>query len=125
MKVFYEKVLDFANKKVLGFVPILYENILPSCLLVMEQDVIVLSPNKYFFAIVSLSCSFYSAIFAIFLNHSGVLLSRCYNVTEPQVKMVKYLDPYVKFWLIMLRNSIIVTTVVCWLLRHLELASRI
>uniref|UniRef100_A0A0R3RYV6 Kinetochore-associated protein 1 n=1 Tax=Elaeophora elaphi TaxID=1147741 RepID=A0A0R3RYV6_9BILA len=45
-KVFYEEILDFSNEKVLGFVPILCENILPSCLLVTEHDVIVLSPNK-------------------------------------------------------------------------------
>lgn len=57
-KVFYEKILDFSNEKVLGFVPILYENILPSCLLVTEHDVIVLSPNKYFFAVLSSNHNF-------------------------------------------------------------------
>ncbi|KAM3725707.1 X-linked retinitis pigmentosa GTPase regulator [Dirofilaria immitis] len=44
--VFYEKILDFLNGKVLGFIPVLCENILPSCLLVTEYDVIILSPNK-------------------------------------------------------------------------------
>uniref|UniRef100_A0A8R1TTY3 RCC1-like domain-containing protein n=1 Tax=Onchocerca volvulus TaxID=6282 RepID=A0A8R1TTY3_ONCVO len=44
--VFYEKILDFSNEKILGFVPILCENILPSCLLVTEHDVFVLSPNR-------------------------------------------------------------------------------
>ncbi|EJD76075.1 RCC1 and BTB domain-containing protein 2 [Loa loa] len=45
-KIFYEKILDFPNARILGFIPILCENILPSCLLVTEHDVIVLSPNK-------------------------------------------------------------------------------
>ncbi|VIO87205.1 Uncharacterized protein BM_BM3167 [Brugia malayi] len=45
-KIFYEKILDFSSEKILGFIPIICENILPSCLLVTEHDVIVLYPNK-------------------------------------------------------------------------------
>ncbi|VBB32718.1 unnamed protein product, partial [Acanthocheilonema viteae] len=56
-KIFYEKILDFSNEKILGFVPILCENILPSCLLVTEHDLIVLSPNNCELAVTILQSS--------------------------------------------------------------------
>lgn len=45
-ELLYEEIHDFPDEKVLGFVPIWGENMLPSCMLLTERDVVNLSPKK-------------------------------------------------------------------------------